>query len=95
MSRTWHYSIHRLIWDGWIAGQPWSIHKSYRNIYYKHKKYVVRYDNAYGKMPKWWVHDFHTKRRRAKVRREIRRALYEDMYECDWPLDKKPQIYYW
>lgn len=47
--------------------------------------------------PSWWIKEMHTKPRRMKTRLEIQKVYklidYEDTEE--FPLDKKPHVYYW
>lgn len=47
--------------------------------------------------PSWWIKEMHTVPRRAKEHIQIQKVYklidYEDVEE--FPLDKKPHIYYW
>ena len=47
--------------------------------------------------PSWWIHDTNTIKERGQTRLAIQKVYklidYEDSPE--FPLDKKPHIYYW
>ena len=47
--------------------------------------------------PSWWIREFHTIKERGQTRLTIQKVYklidYEDSPE--FPLDKKPYIYYW
>ena len=107
--RKYHNRDSRKEWEGrrknlleityWGYIVDWYEEKWYSS-YEMHIKNASRDGQARGwnmTTPSWYNRDYHTKPRRAKTRKAIQQVLkladYEDAPE--FPLDKKPHIYYW
>lgn len=60
-------------------------------------KYHSDAERTMKQVPSWWIRNFHTVQERVITRDLTRKVLkladYEDSPE--FPLDKKPYIYYW
>ncbi len=95
MSRTWHHNMERLFWAEDYPLEEFNKYSLQKTLFFQKKRIVLRHDKIYSGMPKWWVRDFHTKKRRSQERAELHRALWLDPLDRIWPLHKKPQIYYW
>lgn len=68
-----------------------------KRIAYETAKYHSDACYTMQSTPSYWIHDYHTVPRRRKTRDLSKKILRLDNYEDapEFPLDKKPYIYYW
>jgi len=106
MSRTYRnknstgYYMGRREFDG--KNKYWK-HIGYGLLWYRETweeyQLSIHKDGADWRMtaPSWWIHDFHTIKERTRTRMVLQKVYklidYEDSPE--FPLDKKPYVYYW
>ena len=93
MSRTYRNKNNKPDWANnyFTTWYPWESKKWQNAMFHKDGT------DWFMHTPMWWHHEMHTKPRRAKTRVATQRVYklidYEDAEE--FPLDKKPHIYYW
>lgn len=71
--------------------------RTYHHGYRAKKKLFGHGGHHWLRSPGWWIHDFMTRPQRAEVRRLTRVVMrLSDLDDApEFPLAKKPHIYYW